>query len=408
MSTVVTGTHFLKSLACTGPLVRFRRWTWKLAGTVFLISPAVLGSANQALADNSMQWMPVYPPALRSGDTIAIVSPAGPPEPERLEVAARRLESLGFKVRLPKLPSRLPMDYLADTDAARADAVMSAFCDCEVDAIFTSTGGYGVTRILDRLDYRAIRNHPKILTGFSDITALHFAIHQRTGLVTFHSPNPTWGLGSDQGMSEFSQRWFWRAIRGSQSLDSDRSVPGYTLVPPWQRESRDPAITTLQPNAVPKPLSDSTRGIACGKLIGGNLTLIASLMGTPFEPDFRDAIVFMEDIGEAPYRIDRMLSTLRLAGKLDQANGFILGRFTRRDSEDTKDEKTTIDEVLEDYFASRRVPIIRDFPVGHVVDNLTLPFGVPCKLDADTTTLTILHEPVVVSSPVLPAPESVD
>jgi muramoyltetrapeptide carboxypeptidase LdcA involved in peptidoglycan recycling/Kef-type K+ transport system membrane component KefB len=377
-------------------------------GILLVISViGILSSASVACSDDSPRAAPIYAKALEPGDTIAIIAPSGPPEAERIQLAADRLQDLGFQVRLPKSDKATSIEYLADSDAARAEELMLAFRDPDVDAIFPATGGYGVTRILDRLDYAAIRENPKILTGFSDLTALHFAIHQQTGLITFHSPNPTWGLGSDEGMTLFSQRWFWKGLRNDASVRagnprSGEHTAGYILRAPWKSSESDSPIDVLDPPSKPKKLSEATSGKGRGRLVGGNLTLVATLMGTPFEPDFRDAIVFLEDIGEAPYRIDRMLSTLRLAGKLDQARGFILGRFTRRDKEDTADEITSIDDVLTDYFASRSVPVVRDFPVGHVRDNVTLPFGAMCELDADQGSLTILVDPVVSSKEIKP------
>lgn len=334
----------------------------------------------------------VFPRALQSGDTIRFVAPAGRLDPASMERARERLEAVGFLVQIPDNLYRTEShDYLAGDDNARAAELMQAFADDEVDAIFPGTGGYGTTRLLDKLDYDKIRSHPKVFIGFSDLTALHVAIHQRTGLVTFHSPNPMWGLGSVDNLSAYSEHWFWRALRApdiGQSVASE--THGYAIsavIPGKATFNLNEACKLSAPKAM-------RSGIAKGRLMGGNLSLVAALMGTPFEMDFRNKIVFLEDIGEAPYRVDRMLSTLRLSGKLDQAAGFVLGTFTRRENEDTSDEVTTIDDVLEEYFSRLEVPVLWRFPVGHHRCNATLPIGALCELDADRAELKLLESPV--------------
>ncbi len=307
-------------------------------------------------------------------------------------LARSRLEELGFRVLVPEGLFRKD-DYLAGDDEARARELMAAFANPEVDAVFPGTGGYGATRILDRLDYDIIRRHPKVFIGFSDITGLHLAIHQKTGLVTFHSPNPVFGLGSPANLSWFSRHWFWRAIRADQyPAEAEATAAGYSI------SAGDIASATSdRPFAETCQMDRPTalRGGTCrGRLTGGNLSLIAALMGTPFEIDTDDRILFLEDIGEAPYRVDRMLSTLRLAGKFDRVAGVVLGTFTRRKSEDTSQEVKTIDEVLADYFQRLKVPVVRGFPVGHHACNATLPLGVACELNADQAELRLLENPV--------------
>lgn len=324
----------------------------------------------------------VFPPALKPGDTIQFVAPAGPLIQEHIDMARGRLEAQGFQVRVPETLFR-KQGYLAGTDAERAAELMSAFTDPLVKAIFPGTGGYGTTRILDRLDYDVIRAHPKILIGFSDITGLHLAIHQQTGLVTFHSPNPQWGLGSDEDLHPLAKRWFWRALLAKEY--TSQQAPGYTLRIETDGTEQVTAPVTIAP------------GRARGRLTGGNLSVLHALMGTPYEIETAGRILFMEEIGEAPYRVDRMLSTLRLAGKLDDLAGVVLGAFTRRESEDTSGEETTIDEVLREYFAGLGVPVLGNFPVGHQRANVTLPVGVLAELDADGLSLRLLENPVRIS-----------
>ncbi len=321
----------------------------------------------------------IRPPALRPGDTIAFVAPAGPLDRKRMELARRRLEARGFKVRMPADLFRT-RGYLAGDDRTRAAELMAAFRDPNVRAVFPGTGGYGAMRILDLLDYDAIRAHPKILIGFSDITALHLAINRKAGLVTFHTPVPMWGLGSEENLDPFAAKVFWRALLRSQYLDrrGQPRSPGWEYVLPADA----PPIKTLVP------------GVARGRLTGGNLSLIVALIGTEYEIDTDGAILFLEDVGERPYRIDRYLCQLRLAGKFDHLAGVILGQFTK--CKPKRDEPSlTLEQVFQDYFGGLGVPVIENFPVGHVRRNATLPYGVMVELDARARRVRVLENPVV-------------
>ncbi len=341
---------------------------------------AVLLSALSAGCDGARRLPMVRPPALAPGDTIAFVAPAGRLEQARMDRARERLEQMGFRVIQAEDLFRT-RGYLAGQDARRAQELMAVFTDPQVKAIFPGTGNYGTTRMLDRLDYALIRKNPKIFIGFSDITGLHLALQKRAGLVTFHSPNPMWGLGSEGDLTEFSSWWFWRALRQEAYTGPGGTIStgGYTFELPKQT----PPLTALAP------------GVARGQLTGGNLSLIVALMGTPYEIDTRKRILFLEDVGERPYRIDRYLSQLKLAGKLDDVAGVLLGHF--RDCDPKPDEDSlTLAEVFEDYFADLGVPVIANFPAGHARDNATLPFGVPVELDADQLQIRVLENPVVI------------
>lgn len=253
---------------------------------------------------------------------------------------------------------------------------MQAFGDPEVAAVFPARGGTGITRILDLLDYDLIRTHPKILTGFSDITALQLAIQSQTGLVTFHSPNPMDGLGRPEGFTALSARTFWRAVLADRYQDS-------------QQESYE----VLTEASEREKLSVLVGGVARGRLVGGNLALICSLQGTPYEIQTTGNILLLEDTGEQPYRIDRFLSQLRLAGKLDVLSGVVLGQFS--ECVPARDKPSlTLAEIFGDYFANLGIPVLQNFPTGHTADNATLPLGVEVELDADTKRLTILERPV--------------
>jgi muramoyltetrapeptide carboxypeptidase len=313
--------------------------------------------------------------ALQRGDTIALVAPAGPLNRERIERAVARLEESGFRIKTYGDIYR-SWGYLAGDDETRADELMQAFADPEVAAVFPARGGTGVTRLLDLLDFAQIRRHPKIVTGFSDITALHAALLGQAGLVTFHSPNPMDGLGMPEGFTDLSARTFWRAVLAESY--SDRRSRGYEV--PLLDSERE-KLATLVP------------GKAQGTLVGGNLALVCSLLGTPYEIDTTDNILLLEDIGEQPYRIDRFLSQLRLAGKLDVLAGVVLGQFTDCDAPEGK-PSLTLAEIFEGYFSYLGIPVLQNFPTGHTPDNATLPLGVEVELDADAKRLMVVENPV--------------
>jgi len=317
----------------------------------------------------------IFPPALQQGDTIALVVPASAVKRERIELAIQRLEEKGFRVKTYGDIYR-KLGYLAGDDETRVDELMQAFADPEVAAVFPARGGTGVTRLLDMLDYSEIRKHPKILTGFSDITALHLAIQSQTGLVTFHSPNPMDGLGKPEGMTKISSRTYWRALLAESYQNSLQA-----------------SYKVLANDSERSQLSTLVSGIAQGQLVGGNLALICSVMGTPYEIETQGNILFLEDVDEPPYRIDRFLSQLRLAGKLDVLNGVVLGQFTGCEPK-SENSSLSLPEIFDHYFADLGIPVLQNFPVGHSPDNATLPLGVEVELDANHRQLTILERPV--------------
>lgn len=349
-------------------------------------SPRPAGAPPAAPGAERMIW----PRPLAPGDTIAFVAPAGELDEERMALARSRLEARGYRVvQRDDLFAR--EGYLAGSDERRTEELMAAFRDPDVAAIFPGTGGYGTMRILDRLDYELIRAHPKLVVGFSDITALHAALNRHAGLVTFHTPNPMWGLGSPDGLAPLAERFFFRAVEGGPD--------------PWVFDAEAVATPPAPPRegqgeeAGPAPLSAWGKGTARGRLVGGNLSLISALEGTPYAIDTRDAILVIEDVREAPYRIDRMLRQLKLAGKLAQLRGAVLGQFTRnydREDEQKRDDpRYTVDGVLRQYFGDAGIPVLVSFPLGHVRENLTLPLGALAEIDADAVTLTVLpDEPV--------------
>jgi muramoyltetrapeptide carboxypeptidase len=300
----------------------------------------------------------IIPSRLYEGDTIGVISPAGPPDMEHLEVATGWLKQLGFQVRLGMSVAK-KYGYLAGSDDDRLDDFHRMFADDSVRAVICSRGGYGTARFADRINYDLIRSHPKVFWGYSDITYLHTAIRQKTGLVTFHGPMLASDLG-DNDVPLLSKQLFSQLFQ-PMSLRYDEHLS---------------PLTTLQ------------GGTAEGMLVGGNLTLLASSLGTDFEIDTKDKLLLIEDIGEAPYRVDSMLNQLRLAGKLDQASGFIIGDFHQTQA-DNRDATLTYQEVFQTYLGELGKPAISGFMIGHCAPNFSIPFGVDAMLDADRKQLWI-------------------
>ena len=317
----------------------------------------------------SADW--VRPPALKPGDTIAFVAPAGPAELPPLRAYAAQLEKGGYRVIVPQGIEHRKSGYLAGTDEERAAELNRMIRDPKVRAIFPVRGGYGLTRILDRIDYAALREDPKIITGYSDLTALHLAVARQVRLVTFHSPMPMSSLWQgDKPEFAFAAESFRRAVFADQYK---RGETGYTIAVP--RDARPVKLVG---------------GTARGRLVGGNLTLICATLGTPYALQPRGAILFVEDVNEAPYRVDRSLSQLRLAGVLDDVAGVVVGSFSSRDPADAVE----LDRVLREAFGKLKVPVIVKFPVGHTPINATLPHGGLVELDADRSLLRLLEDPV--------------
>lgn len=334
----------------------------------------------------------IYPPALRPGDTVAVVAPAGTLERARVERARGRLQKMGLKLRIPPNLYRR-RGYLAGDDTQRAEELMAAWRNPNVKAIFVGAGGYGVTRMLDQLDFSVIKANPKILLGYSDITALHLAVQRKTGLVTFHGPLLCYGLGSPENLTAFSAEWLWRALLARSYVDwsGEAIEPGYELHIP-------PEAGTLHVLA---------SGRAQGRLTGGNLSLVCTLMGTPYEIQTDGRILFLEDVNEEPYRIDRYLSQLRLAGKFDRVAGVILGVWHGCGSSKGEDS-LSLDQVLHDYFADLGVPVVVDFPAGHTRQNATLPLNAMVEIDAGQRLVRVLENPVELETGSAVTPEPND
>ena len=304
----------------------------------------------------------MIPKPLRPGDTVALVGPSGCIHEENaqelVEASAEKLRALGFRVKVDEgCASRY--GYLCGTDAERAEALNRAFADDAVDGVWCIKGGYGCTRIMDMVDWDMIRRHPKALIGFSDITALHVMLNEHVGLCTFHGPMPK----------------------------SSPLQPGATLDSLLHAIGGAPD-TSLH-NLDGSPLRCLREGVAEGRLVGGNLTLVTSLVGTPYGVEPEGKLLFLEDVGERTYVIDRYLHQLYNAGILSRCAGIILGGFTDCEVEDPA-AGLTLEEVFRDVFAKVHVPVISGLQAGHMRDMVTLPLGRRFRMDAAKGEITLI------------------
>jgi muramoyltetrapeptide carboxypeptidase len=308
-------------------------------------------------------------PMLRIGDTVGLVAPAGPVRAHaHLAQAVAAIEALGLRVVVGQ-SCYARRAYLAGADDVRARDLVTLFADPQIAGIFCLRGGYGSMRLLDRLDFDLIARHPKVFLGYSDITALHLALGQRAGVITFHGPMPA----SDfirPGFDEYARRRLLDALMSPEPL-------GEILCSP-----EAPAIEVVVP------------GSAAGRLTGGNLSVICALMGTPFEIDTRGAILVLEDIGEESYRIDRMLTQLRLAGKLDDAAGVVIGEFTGWEATEPHNY-APIGDVIADILRPLGKPVLRNLCCRHGRYNATLPLGAQARIDGEGGRLIVTEAAVV-------------
>lgn len=317
---------------------------------------------------------PVKPRALRPGDTVGLITPSTyVSDPDRLWLAQRTIEALGLRCKMGRSVGRRE-GYLGGGVRERVEDIHAMFADPEVKAVFCIRGGYGAAMLLDAIDYELIRRHPKILLGYSDITALHLAIHRSSGLVTFHGPV----VLSD--LSDWTLEHLRRALFETRPL-------GVLSNPPEPRPIR------------PRhPWRAVRTGKARGPLVGGNLTLISTTLGTPYEIRTEGKILFLEDVGEEPYSIDRMLTHLRLAGKFRGIRGLVWGECAGcrpREFRPAFESTFSVAEVVQNVLGALDVPVLSGLVIGHTDDQLTLPLGVEAELDAQAGTLTILESALV-------------
>jgi len=313
----------------------------------------------------------IHPRRLREGDTLGLFNPSGAVyEDAPYEQTHRALRALGFQVR--EAPhARARYGHMAGTPEQRASDIHTLFADPTVAGLLAITGGSGANRVLPHLDYGLIGRNPKFLGGFSDLTALISAVHVKTGLVTFHSPlgRSDWNAFSIEQFRAVAMAGEPHTLRNPEPAADDPA-------------SQDGRTTTLR------------GGRARGPLLGGNLAVLTSLAGTPYLPLLDGAILFLEDVNEYIYRVDRMLSTLALSGALSRVAGVVLGGFSNCMPSEGSFGTLTLAEVFRDYFGGLGVPVYSGAQFGHVQRKFTLPLGVPAEMDADAGTIRLL-EPAV-------------
>jgi muramoyltetrapeptide carboxypeptidase len=329
------------------------------------LKTALLVPAAASVESAAAAPMPtLLPKALKPGDTVGLITPSSyVSDPDELAFAKRFCEFFQLQWKMGRNVGQR-FGYLAGTAQQRADDLHAMFSDPAIQAVFCIRGGYGSAQMLDKLDYSLIRSNPKVFLGYSDITALHTAIRQGTGLVTFHGPV------SLSHLTEWSQRHLRAALFHTQAI-------GELTNPP-------------EPNPLRAGHSMRTvrGGRARGPLAGGNLTLLSTTLGTPYEIDTGGRLLLMEDIGEDIYRIDRMFTQLRLAGKLKAAAGIVVGEC-KDCPPPNHDSAYSLGEVIDYLLGDLNIPVLYGLSFGHTPDQVTLPLGAVAQLDADKQTLTV-------------------
>lgn len=326
-----------------------------------------LPSSTQAIS--SPQTI-LKPPHLKNGDTVGLISPAGYIERQDIEDIKQVLASLGLKVKLGSHVLKR-YGYLAGTDGDRAFDVNAMFADTSVQAILPMKGGWGCNRILPFLDYSLIQSNPKVIMGLSDITSLLLAIHVKSGLVTFHGPT------AQSSWNPFTVNYFKRTL-----------FKGEVFTLKNLREANKISIQTITP------------GKARGKLVGGNLSVITAMLGSDYLPNWQQTILFVEEIGEEIYRVDRMLTQLKLAGVLGQIAGFVFGectncdRLTQENSKKDDYDSLTLAQVLKDHIQPLGIPAWSGAMIGHIKNKFIIPIGADVEIDASQGSIQLLESAV--------------
>ncbi len=327
---------------------------------LFLAALTAAGFVPPRLASADLSL--IRPPRVRAGDKVVLVSPATAAfETQPMEIMVDAFRALDLQVTLGENFYERH-GYFAGTDAERAADINAAFADPSVKMIF-ARGGWGSARLLPLLDYQAIAANPKVLLGYSDATALITGVHAKTGLVTFHGPTP---------VSRFSADHIRRVIMDGEALEMRNPVD----IPDGKTVQTEDRIQVLRPGKVRGPL------------LGGNLTVLTAIMGSDYLPRFDGAILFLEDVNEAVYRVDRMFTELKLAGILDRIAGFVFGRCTECDP-DSSYGSLTMEEVLKEHILPLGIPAFSGSMIGHIGEQFTLPLGAEAELDASAGTLRL-------------------
>jgi muramoyltetrapeptide carboxypeptidase len=315
----------------------------------------------------------IKPKRLAAGDTVALVSPASATfNSVDLQIAKESLEALGFKVKAGEHMLERHGN-LAGADKARAEDLNKAFADKSVAAIHAIRGGWGSARLLPFLDYEVIKRNPKVLIGYSDITALHMAINGKTGLTTFHGPI---GLGR---WDAWSVDYYRRVLMNGEAV---------TFSPKQGLSDRNSLVQTEF------RVQTITPGKARGRLLGGNLTVLTAILGSPYVPEWDNAILFCEDVGEDYYRIDRMMTQLKLTGVLGKVKGFVFGGCSECGPGDGNFGALTLEEIFADHVKPLGVPAWQGAMIGHAQPQWTLPVGAEVEIDATAGTIRLLEAAV--------------
>ncbi|CAL67712.1 S66 peptidase family protein [Christiangramia forsetii] len=339
-----------------------------IGGLMLPLNPLSFDQNKAEILDEDV----LIPEALKEGDTIGIVSPASAIfESEPYTIAKEFFEAMGLKVKFGK-NTRNRYGHLAGTDEERAEELNEMFRDKSVKAIIALRGGSGAARILDKLDYEAIMNNPKIFIGYSDITALHLAIFEKTRLVSFHGPVAvsTW--------NSFSADYLRRLLFKNEAITySNPASKGDELV---QTKNRIRVIN---------------EGSVKGQLLGGNLSVLTGIMGSEYFPkDWTGKILYLEDVGEKIYAVDRMMTQIQLGGVLNQISGFVFGKCTDCDPGGSGYGSLTLEEVIDHYIKPLGIPAFSGAMIGHIDDNVTIPNGIQAELDATNGTIRLLSPAV--------------
>ena len=328
----------------------------------------------------------IFPQKLKKGDTIALVSPAGAIyEKEAVQISIESLQALGLEVQVGKNVFK-KMGYLAGTDMGRAEDLHFAFADKNVKAIMAVRGGYGCGRILNLLDYKLIQENPKILAGFSDITALLLAIYTKTNLVTFHSPMGT-SVWNSFTTTHFCKLLFENELRETVNMVAinDNLLETEKII--LQNYSQKGDNLTQTDDRITTIYAGEVEGI----FLGGNLTVFASLIGTNYLPDltvFENSILFLEEVNEEIYRIDRLFCQLQLSGILSKIKGIVLGKFTNC-GHGNRFSSLTLDEVFENYILPLKIPAFSGTMIGHIDKKFTVPIGSSVKINSEQGTIEV-------------------
>ena len=303
----------------------------------------------------------IKPKPLQQGDSVAIIAPASPTDKNLIDKCVDSLNQLGLKVVVGE-SCLSEHGFLSGTDDIRANDINCMFADKNIKGIFALRGGYGCARLLNLIDFKLIKKNPKIFVGYSDITALHIAINQKSKLITYHGPMISTEL--IKGLDEYSANYYKKFIFENDTVE----------------ELYNPEEDNLE---------IINNGISSGQLIGGNLSLICSSLGTKYEINTKNKILFLEEVGEVPYKVDRMLTHLKQSGKLKDANGIILGDFT--DCVAPKDKKSlSLDDIFNEIILPLKKPTIYNLACGHCLPTLTLPLGAKIRLDANNIKLNVI------------------